>query len=185
MRKLFSVSIVVFLLFVSFAGAADNSPNKAAADVYRISLPINAHPDEVLPALLTKKPWLPGYVSLEHLSGERWAVGEVVEVKRAIGELISTQREEILELQWGRRLTLKFVNESQNGFAFYQLKPTSTGVDLLLVVAVDQASSVLPRSKVAERVSYNEALRNLRLDHRRLKNFLENKAEQNMRTPQR
>lgn len=161
------------------------SPLFAETHVYRFSLPIYSHPSKVLPAVLDKSKWLSGYQSLAHISGPRWEVGEVSEISQTVDGVSLVQQEEIIELDWERRLSLKFSNQFESGFAFYELSPTAKGVELNAVfVVTDKVSNAsLRQSDVAKRVRFEANLQSLKIEHRKLKKVLELKALREMDAP--
>lgn len=152
--------------------------NLTDTKVYRLSLEINAHPSDVIPSLLNKKLWLDGYLSTTHLEGERWEVGEVVEIAQQIDGVTTRQREKILELEWEKRLTLQLSKGDKSSVALYKLmhKPKGVELQLLLIRSSGGPALSVQRGEVAERVRYNSELAALRIEHLQLKRMLERKA---------
>jgi hypothetical protein len=185
MNKLLSGIATLVLALGALAANAADSLDGEATQVYRISLEINAHPSEVLPTLLNKKLWLEGYVSLAHLAGKRWEIGEVVEIVRRANDITTVQREEIIELEWEQRLTLKLSSGAQKGLAFYEIEPTPKGVQLSLLLALtnQRPDMTMRRSDVAKRLRYESTLQQLKIEHRRLKRVLELKSLTDIKAP--
>jgi hypothetical protein len=185
MNKFLSGLAMALLALAALTANATDRLDGVATQVYRVSLAINAHPSEILPALLNKKLWLEDYVSLAHLAGKRWEIGEVVEIVRRANEITTVQREEIIELEWEQRLTLKLSSGAHNGLAFYQIEPTPKGVQLSLLLALtnQRPDMTLRRSDVAKRLRYESTLQQLKLELRRLKRVLELKSLADIQAP--
>ena len=183
MRKI--IGSICLLLFSSLAVAEEAKLNNDSFEIYRFSVSIDAHPEDIIPALLNRKSWQSGYESLAHIAGPRWEVGELVEHRWREDDVKYSQREEILELVWEQRLTMKIQRGSDVGFVFYELSPTPTGVDLAVVMLLPQRFSQFQhrQSATSDRVRVQSHRQRLKLEHLQLKKVLELKSLREMQRP--
>jgi hypothetical protein len=167
---------------IAQTGTANQQSNPyLLTTMHQLELPIHAHPSKIIPAILNKKQWLGGYISLTHLSGPRWEVGEVTALSFADNGHTVRQIEQIVALEWERQLVIKFSSAGADGYALYTVEPTAKGVLLGLRWLQTTDVSGLARNGDFDHTIFTKLhRRNLRealvISHRQLKNQLELEA---------